>query len=113
MWLMTVPSLSRVVVLVTPRMFGDALSVALAQHDLEVTVLPPESPPAAPEHYDVAVISSCRLPPDFAADVVIHLPEPSSVGGLGSVADVGGRVEVAIHDLADVVHLVLHGPVPG
>jgi hypothetical protein len=103
---MSVPSLSRVVVLVTPRMFGDALSVALAHHDLEVTVLPPETPPATPEHYDVAVISSSQLPPDFAADVVICLRGPTESGGLGSVADVGGRVEVAIRDLSDVVDLI-------
>ncbi len=104
---MSLPSPSRVVVSVAPRMLGDALSVALAQHDLQVTVLPHDPPPATPEHYDVAVITSDALPPDLVADVVIRIPDPADPHAVGTLADRGRSVtHITIRSLSDIVALV-------
>lgn len=104
---MALPCPSRVVVSVAPRVFGDALSVALSQHDLVVTVMPSsEAVPSSGEHYDVAVISSAHLPAGFVADVVIRIPDAADPAGVGTLADTSGCADVPIRDLTDIVALV-------
>jgi hypothetical protein len=66
----------RVVVSVSPRMLGDALSVALRAQDLEVEfrpAQPPEQDTHGEHRFDLAVTSG-DLPPGVAADVVVVIP---------------------------------------
>lgn len=95
----------RLAIAVVPRLFGDALSRALASDDREVVVVgagqePHGSQPADPEdHFDIAVVSGQEHNPP--ASVVIRLPDSPASG----LAQVAGE-PVVVEDLEGLVALV-------
>jgi hypothetical protein len=93
----------RVILSVAPRILGDALSVVLADENLEAVVLG-DHPSARSEHYDVAVVSGAE-PDDLDADAVIYLPDDPRTGA-GRVATARSEEAVTVVGVEDLVAAV-------
>lgn len=99
---------TRVAVALTPRLFGDAVSVILRRADREVCVFVDDSigaSEAEQEPFDLAVVSG-EPPRRMRARVVIRLPDDPSTGGLASVETASASEPFAFAGLSDVVTLV-------
>lgn len=98
---------AEVVISVSPRLFGDALSVALRHQGLEVSVCPvPDrrQAPRDPRRFDLAVTSG-PLPRDVEADTVIVIP-PGNDCLVASVIRAESEETLTLSDLESLLGLV-------
>lgn len=93
------------VVAVSPRILGDALSVALREHDLEVIVCLPGTVSAVDVPFDVALMTE-PAPSDVAADALVILPATPGDHMVTIVLATGVVERRALVGLDDVVDLV-------
>ena len=95
----------RVVVAVSPRLLGDALSVALRDRDLEVVVRLPDGDETEKNHFDLALVTA-PLSESVDADVIIVLPT-NFTEAAATVRHVSGIEERrAVGGLTDVLRLI-------
>jgi hypothetical protein len=97
-----------VLVSVLPRLFADALSIAMRAHGVEVVRhLDPDSCALNDRSAVDVAITTGSLPDGIRAATVIVLPEPGGPAPAARVIGVGGAEDREhLGDLADVVALV-------